>query len=178
MRGIGTLTAALGLAIGLIPNYAHAQTRRAPAGARAIPGVRQPRGAAPNQLFERLSKMPPAQRQKMLQNLPPERRQQLEDRLSKYNELSPSQKQQLADRYESFQKLPPERQEELRKMFRRFNSLPPERQGTLREEVQELYRMSESDRRSRMNSDEFRNKFNQQEQAVLRNFVDSLSRQE
>jgi len=74
-----------------------------------------------------------------------------------------------------FNQLPPERQDEARRLFRQFNQLPPERQGLLREEFQNLRAMPEGDRRNRIESDDFRNRFNNREQRFLRGFADLLN---
>jgi hypothetical protein len=104
--------------------------------------------------------MTPEERKKALQKLPPERRKILEDRLRQYDKLSPSQKDKL-------HAMSPEQQVRLRRLYQRFNNFPPERQGALRTETQKMQSMTDAERRARMNSDEFRNRYNQREQALL-----------
>ena len=116
---------------------------------------------------ERLVNLNPEERRKALQKLPPERRKQLEERLHQYDLLTPAQKARLYGQYQNFSGLSPEQQAHLRKLFQRFNNFPPERQGALRAEVQKMQTLPASDRRARMNSDEFRNLYNQREQALL-----------
>ena len=116
---------------------------------------------------ERLVKMNPEERKKALQKLPPERRKQLEERLRQYDRLTPEQKAKLYGQYQNFSGLSAEQQAHLRKLFQRFNNFPPERQGALRAEVQKMQALPDADRRARMNSDEFRNRYNQREQALL-----------
>jgi Protein of unknown function (DUF3106). len=127
--------------------------------------------------FERLSKMPPAQRQHVLEKLPPERKAKVESRLEEYNNLPPAEKQRLHEQVESFHQLPPEKQDAVRRLFQRFNNLPEERRGTVRQEFQDLRRMSPEDRRARINSDEFRNKFTQNEQHLLDNLAKAMPNQ-
>jgi Protein of unknown function (DUF3106) len=116
---------------------------------------------------DRLVNMTPVERKKALQNLPPDRRKQLEERLRQYDRLTPAQKAKLYGQYQNFSGLSAEQQAHLRRLFQRFNNFPPERQGALRAEVQKMQILPATDRRARMNSDEFRNRYNQREQALL-----------
>jgi len=116
---------------------------------------------------ERLVNLSPEERKKALQKLPPDRRKQLEERLREYDRLTPAQKAKLHGQYQSFSGLSVEQQARLRRLYQRFNNFPPDRQGALRTEVQKMQTLSDSERRSRMNSDEFRNRYNQREQALL-----------
>jgi hypothetical protein len=118
-------------------------------------------------VVERLVNMDPEQRRKALQKLPPERRKQMEERLREYNGLTPEQRSKLQFQYRTFKGLSPEQQAHLRRLYQRFNNFPSERQGSLREEVQKMQTLSDAERRARMNSDEFRNRYNQREQALL-----------
>src|SRR4030088_3092757 len=104
-----------------------------PAGPKKMPGHGPGVGA-----FERLSKMPPAQRQQVLEKLSPERKARVESRLEEYNNLPPAEKQRLHEQYESFQQLPPEKQDAVRKLYQKFNVLPEERRATVRQEFQQL----------------------------------------
>ena len=63
----------------------------------------------------------------------------------------------------------------MRRGLSQFATLPADRQGTVRQEFESLRAMPEADRRSRMNSDEFRNKYNPREQQFLRDFSGLLS---
>ena len=121
-------------------------------------------------LIERWSQMPPEQRRKALEKLAPERRRRIEEQLRQYQNLTPEQRQQLRFRSEMFGQLPPERQEVARRLFRQFNQLPPDRQNMVREEFQNLRAMPPADRRARIQSEEFREKYDNREQMFLRQF--------
>ncbi len=148
-----------------------------PANRKAQPAAKAPRvGAVQTRplatvpgapIVERLVSMNPDQRKKVLQKLPPERRKQLESRLHDYDRLTPAQKANLQLQYQSFKGLSAEQQAHLRRLYQRFNNFPSERQDALRVEVQKMKAISAADRRARMNSDEFRNRYNQREQALL-----------
>jgi hypothetical protein len=121
----------------------------------------------PAKTVERLSKMPPKQRKQVLEKLPPERRAIVERRLEKYEKLGPAEKNQVRKQYDTFQHLPIEKQEALRRLYRRFNTLPEERRAPVGEELGRFRTMSSDERRARMNTDEFRNRYTQPEQQLL-----------
>jgi len=138
--------------------------------AQRPPGPFRPKKAASPQArkqLDRLNKMTPAERNRFLSTLPPERRKLAEKRIEEYNKLTPQQREKLADRVENFQSLPPERQNQVRRLMRQFNDLPVDRKPLLRRELVDLRELSEEDRRARINSDEFRNKFTPKEQELL-----------
>lgn len=119
---------------------------------------------------ERLRRMAPGQRQKLLERLPPERRHRIERQLRELDNMSPEQREQLHEQYAAFRRLPPEKQEALRGAFRRFNALPPARREALRKEMNELRAMRPRERRDRVQSEDFRNSYSQQEQMIMRRF--------
>ncbi|MBI3282067.1 MAG: DUF3106 domain-containing protein [Acidobacteria bacterium] len=145
---------------GLLAAPAWAQPRRAPA-----PGLRA---------FERLRKMPPAQRQRVLEKLPPERRARLEAELENFNRMPAEQRQKLRKQYEEFRQLPPDQQDAARRLFRRFNTLPENRRPVVREEFLRFRTLTPEERRARINSDEFRNKYTRQEQQLLENLAKTM----
>ena len=120
--------------------------------------------------FNRLS---PDEQRRLLERLPPERKRRLEERLEQQRRLSPGQRAELEQMYDNFRSMPPERQEEVRRLFRRMNTLEPERASLVRAELRALHSLNEDERRTRLNGDEFRNRFTRPEQQLLRD----LSRQ-
>lgn len=139
-------------------------------------GARGSRGAPPpsGRALDRLSRMPPKDRRRVLERLPPERRQQLEERLERYNALPPDERQRLQDQLERFRTLPPERQEAARNLFRRFLSLPEDRRKLLREEFQHLRTLSPAGRQERLDSEEIRKRFSRAERDILEDYVKLL----
>ena len=117
--------------------------------------------------LERLNRMTPSERQRFLENLPPERRAAAERRLEQYERLTPKQRDQLGRNYEELQNLSPARRNQVRRLARQFNEIPEERKPMVRQELSELRQMNEDDRRARINSDEFRNKFTAPERQIL-----------
>jgi hypothetical protein len=145
----------------LLAPSALGQGRRGPRGRPAPP---------PERIFERLNRMSPEQRERMLRNLPPERRKIVEERLREYNGLSPEQRKRLRRRFEQFQTMPEEKQEAARKIFGGFRELPPDRRRLLQEEFRNLRRMDEAGRRARIESEEFQNKFTPVERQLVEEF--------
>jgi uncharacterized coiled-coil protein SlyX len=155
------------LALSMAVGFADGKGKPAPSNKQAAP--KPPRiapspGAAASGVgvpaVQRLMSLTPDERKKALLKLPPERRKQLEERLRQYEKLSAAQKDKI-------HALSPEQQAHLRRLYQRFNNFPPERQEALRSEVQKMQGLTDVDRRARMNSDEFRNRYNQREQSLL-----------
>ena len=133
------------------------EQQKTPAATKA--GARNP--------LDRLNKMTPEQRKKVIQKLPPERQAVLQKRLDDYGGLQPEERRRLNDQYRVFRQLPPERQEEMRKLFRRFNSQPEERKLVLQREFVRLRAMNETDRGQRLKNPGFRKNFSPAERRLL-----------
>ncbi|MGH9722609.1 MAG: DUF3106 domain-containing protein [Bryobacteraceae bacterium] len=119
-------------------------------------------------IIDRWENMSPEQRERALAKLPPERRKRIEANLERFHNLTPEQRSQLSESYAMFNSLPPARQEQARRVFGRFKSLPDGRRPLVRREFETLRQMDETEQRSHMNTEEFRNRFSQQEQQLLR----------
>lgn len=136
------------------------------------------RPAHPNPpAFERLNRMSPEQRQKVLDRLPPERRKKVEEQLDRFNKLSPEEKSKLQQQYEAFRQLPPERQESVRRTWRDFNSLPEDRRIAVRQEIGRMRRLTPSERKARIDSEAFRGMYSANEQQVIANMADLIPNQ-
>lgn len=165
-RAVGLLVAALMAAPATEP-----QVRRPGAGPRVVRPPLRPPGKT---VLDRLEKMSPEQRERVLSKLPPERRKKVEEGLERFHQLPPSEQERLRNRLERFDQLPPERQAAARRLFARFNQLPEERRQLLREEFQLLRKLEDQDRRARINSDEIRSRFTLAEQQLLQDFSNLL----
>ena len=140
-------------------------------------GGRRPSMAAPGDRspLERWNRMSPQQRERALRQLPPERRKSIEERLAKFNSMPKGERARLTQRYERFAELTPEKQELLRRQMREFRDAPDDRRPALAREFRRLRGMTEADRRSRVESDEFRHLFSAEEQQMLRDLSENLS---
>jgi len=132
--------------------------------------VRPPKPAPGVTILERLERMTPEERRRVLNRLPPERRKRVEEGLSRFRQLPPSEQESLRNRLERFGEFPPEHQAAARRLWARFNQLAEDRKPLVGEEFRVLRQLEEGDRRSRINSDEFRSRFTLAEQQLLQDF--------
>jgi hypothetical protein len=121
--------------------------------------------------IERLLRMSPEERGKLLDRLPPWRRQRLEERLERYRQLSPEERQRMAERYGVFRKMPPRKQAEMRHLYRRLSELPEERRLELRWQARRLSMMPPERRQARMSSPRFRRRYTPAERELLADMV-------
>jgi predicted Fe-S protein YdhL (DUF1289 family) len=119
---------------------------------------------------DKWNRMSPEERQKLLSKLPPDRRKKFEDQLNQYQNMTPEQRQDMRSRLQMFNQLPPEKQTQARRVWGQYGKLPADRQPLLRNEFENLRSMPEAERNARVNSDEFRSKYNAGEQNILRDF--------
>ncbi len=133
-------------------------------------GVAQGR---PN-LFERLQRMSPAERQRFLSRIPPEKRLDLEKRLRQIEEIPPDVRERLRREYDEFQQLPPERQDAIRRVLKQINDLEPRRRGQVRGAIASLRQLVPVVREDRMNSRRFKERFDEAEQKLIREAVEVL----
>ena len=120
--------------------------------------------------LDRFDRMTPDQRQKALDRLPPERRQRIEQGLDQYRAMNPENRERLRN----FERMPEEQRDAVRQSFRRMQELPPRRRVVVRQEVQRLRGMSDAERESHMQSQDFRKRFDASEQGLVRDTVANL----
>ncbi len=125
---------------------------------------------APLEQFQRMS---PQEREQELAKLPADRREKMQRQLEHYDQLTPAQREKL----DWFNHLAPDRKDAFRKAFQKFQAQPPERQQALREELRNLRSMSESERNARIESPDFRGRFNENEQHILSEMAVTLPTQ-
>ncbi|MGE5570272.1 MAG: DUF3106 domain-containing protein [Rhodospirillales bacterium] len=165
MRGF-LLLFAIALGWNLMAGPAAAQRSDRP----AVPPPKAMR-RGPATMLDRLERMSPEERRRVLDKLPPQRRRQLEQRLKRYDAMPPEQRERLRRQLSLFRSLPPERQEQTRQLFRRFTELPEDRRQEIRRAVRALGRLDEERRRSRLESPAFRERFNPEEQKIVRELL-------
>jgi hypothetical protein len=118
--------------------------------------------------------MSPSQQEKTLEqdpvfkSLPPDKQQHLLDRLRSFNSLAPDKQQAILNRMETYEHLPPEKQAEARTLFQQYRSLPPDQKTQMSQAYHKLRNMTPEQRAQYMNSDEFRNSFDDQQRELLR----------
>ena len=118
--------------------------------------------------------LPPAQREQTLekdpsfQALPPDKQQHLLDRLRSFNSLAPDKQQKILNRMEIYEHLPPEKQAEAKSLSESYHSLPSDQKSQVSQAFRKMREMTPEQRAQYMNSDEFRNSFNDQQRELLR----------
>ena len=129
-------------------------------------------GGAPQDPVDRFMKMTPDQREKALSKLPPQRRENIERRLNDLQKLPPAARTRMMNRVEILNSLPVERQQQVRQALRRFQQMPEERHAVIQTEMQNMEPLNDEQRRERMNSEEFRNRYTPAEQQMMRNMLE------
>jgi phage-related protein len=124
--------------------------------------------------LQRLARMSPEERQKALANLPPARQQALMRQLQNFQQLPPAARQREVQQAEKLQSLPPQRRSQVRQSLVQFRDLPVERKAAISSELDRLNAMPEEDRRARMNSEEFRNRYSPAEQQMMSNISEVM----
>jgi len=137
---------------------------------------RQGQGRAGNPIYrpnaeriERVLKMSPEEREQFLSSLPPVRRQNVEKQLQDYAKMAPARRNLLMSQVEMLHSLPPQKQAQVTRAIRQFQALPEDRKAVIKREMGQLAPMSDEERRARMNSEEFRNRYSATEQQMMSN---------
>ncbi len=118
--------------------------------------------------IDEFMRMSPTEQQQALHRLPPEQRRRLQERLERFNQLPRGQQQTLRNMYDRLNQLPAERQRAVRKSLNQFSRQPPDRRQAMRQELRSMAPMGAEDRDARMASPEFREKFSEKEQGIVR----------
>jgi len=143
----------------------------------AVPALGRPAAKVAKNVktpIDEFMRMSPAEREKALDRLPPQQRKRVEERLQRFNHLPPGQQQTLRNMYDRLNQLPPERQQAVRKSINQFSREPQDRRQAMREELRTIAPLQAADRESRMASSEFREKFSDKEQRIIRDMSDVL----
>lgn len=125
--------------------------------------------------LDRWNKMSPDQREKALAKLTPERRQQMRERLDRFNALPKEEQDRMRRRYDRFSHLGPEKQAVVKRQIQAFINLPEQRRPGLSREFEKLRRMPADERKARINSEEFRNRYSPREQQLLADLSDAMA---
>jgi hypothetical protein len=132
----------------------------------------------PPQVLERLSKLPPAERERVLENnrrfqqLPPEQQAVLRKRLQQLQEMSPEQRDLIEQRFAIFNNLTPAQQRKAREIYQKqWSKLTAQRRRALLEEFRRLRAMEREEREHRLSSEDFQAQFNAEERELLRQLI-------
>ncbi len=92
----------------------------------------------PARLRDKLAKLPPAERQKLLdrwlqlRSLPPEARKMLNKNYQKFRNMTPEQREELKKRLQQWQNMSAEQKKQLQENFERWKKLTPQEREELR----------------------------------------------
>jgi hypothetical protein len=154
---------ALCLALGLTPP---AQGRQGGPKSSKSRAEKAPKNAeTPIDEFMRMS---PEEQREALDRLPPGQRMRLQQRLERFNQLPPPQQQNLRKMYDRLNQLPSDRQKAVRKSLNQFSQEPPDRRQAMRQELRSMSQLKAEDREARIAAPEFRKKFSDKEQRIVR----------
>jgi hypothetical protein len=134
----------------------------------------QPDSHPGEQLFVRLSRMTPEEREQALSRLPPAQREKIEQRIQNFQKLPPAAQARRLDRLERLNSLPPQKQNQVRRSLNQLNALPDDRKMAINQELRHMLGMPDEQRRAYMNTEEFRNRFSPAEQQMIGNLAEIL----
>jgi hypothetical protein len=111
------------------------------------------------------------ERRAFLARLPEERRTALQQRIDQLSNLTEQQREELQERFDFFRAMPANQQETARQIFRRYLRLPPARRALLMKAMDELRPLSEGERRSLLESEEYNRRFVPFEARILADYA-------
>jgi hypothetical protein len=138
------------------------------------PARQAPRNAPQAELFEKLMRMTPEEREQALSKLPPARRTQIEQRIGNFQKLAPAAQERQLGRLERLDNLPPKERNEVRRSMNQLKDLPDDRKKAINRELQYMTGMSDEERLSHMNGEEFRNRYSSDDQQMIGNLAKIL----
>ena len=105
------------------------------------------------------------------QKLPPERQQKLRERLREFNQMPPQKQERVLDRMQQFEQLTPQQRQQARSLQGEVKDVPPERRQQMRIALRNLRQMDAEQRERVMNSDRFKERFNDHERDILKGML-------
>ncbi|MCX6604515.1 MAG: DUF3106 domain-containing protein [Acidobacteria bacterium] len=126
-------------------------------------------------VIEKLRRMTPEERERVLGSMPPGRRRMFEQRLEQWNRLDPEQKKRLEGSLESFRTLTTEQQETVRGLFRKFSeTMPEDKRGEGRRMLARLRNLEPDERKALLNAPRVKARFTDSERDLLAEMAEKL----
>lgn len=119
--------------------------------------------------MERLLRMSPAEREKILDRYPPAQRQRIEKQLNDIRAWPTADQQRAKARLERLNSLPIVRQNQVKRSANQFKLLPDDRKVQINQELHRMSTLPDEERRAYMNTEEFRNRYSANEQQIMSN---------
>ncbi len=124
-----------------------------------------------DEIFLKLLKMTPDEREKALSILPPARSEQLQNRIENFQKQKADVQERQLRRLEKLNALPIDEQAKVRQSMKELKDLPTDRQKAVNQELQRMSVMGDEEKQYHMGKDEFRNRFSPSEQEMLGNLA-------
>ena len=105
------------------------------------------------------------------QKLPPERQQKLRERLREFNQMPPQKQERVLNRMQQFEQLTPQQRQQARSLQGEVKDVPQERRQQMRIALRNLRQMDAEQRERVMNSDRFKERFNDHERDILKGML-------
>jgi hypothetical protein len=147
----------------------------------AFAQTRQPKQANPQrgeQLFDKLERMTPEEREKALSQLPPAQRANIEKRIRNFQKLPPAQQERRLEQLERLNSLPPKEQARVRRSMNQLTDLPDDRKMAINRERRNMSGMTDDERQAYMSTEQFRSRYSPSEQEMIGNLAKILPKNE
>ena len=126
-------------------------------------------------VIDKLRRMSPEERERVLGSMPPGRRQMFERRLEQWNRLDPEHKKKLQGSLESFRTMSTEQQQTVRELFRKFSeTMPEEKRGEGRRMLARLRNLEPDERKALLSSPRAKARFSDSERDLLAEMAEKL----
>jgi Protein of unknown function (DUF3106) len=127
-----------------------------------------------DQLFERLERMTPEERESALSKLPPAQRANIEKRIRNFQNLPPAAQERRLEQLQRLESLPPKEQAQVRRSMNQRNKLPDDRKMAINRELRNMNGMTDDERQAYMSTEQFRNRYSASEQEIVGNIAKIL----
>lgn len=130
------------------------------------------------ELFDKLERMTPEEREKALGQLPPAQRANIERRIRNFQQLPPAQQQRRLEQLERLNSLPPKEQAQVRRSMNQLKDLPDDRKMAINRERRNMSGMTDGERQAYMSTEQFRSRYSPSEQEMIGNLAKILPKNE
>lgn len=124
-----------------------------------------------DEVFLKLMKMTPDEREKALSILTPAQRDRIQKRIENFQNQKPEQQERRIGQLERLHALPLDEQAKVRQSVKDRDALAQDRKRAVNQELQRMSVMGDDEKQYHMNTEEFRNRFSPAEQEMLGNLT-------
>lgn len=124
-----------------------------------------------DEIFLKLMKMTPDEREKALSVLTPAQRDRIQKRIENFQNQKPAQQERRLSQLERLHALPLGEQAKVRQSVKDRDALAQDRKRAVNQELQRMSVMGDDEKQYHMTTEEFRNRFSPAEQEMLGNLT-------